>query len=214
MAAGPVGRNAEASGTASLKNVAAVYSYSKTRGLFAGVSLEGSVIVERFDANKKMYGYKVKARDLLNGTVPPPPAASELYRALEIKTTMGSTTRESRFDESRSSLSTTDSRPTSFSRAAIHNMAKGGMGSGMVSHGSDYDPQWTPPPETNEQSLVLSRTEVPKARALFNFRGEQEGDLVFHKGDIITIIKKSDTQNDWWTGKLNDREGIVSVNFI
>ena len=56
IAAGPVGRNAEASGNASLRSVAAVFSYSKTKGLFAGVSLEGSVIVERRDANAKFYG--------------------------------------------------------------------------------------------------------------------------------------------------------------
>lgn len=36
MAAGPIGRNAEASGAATLKHIAAIYSYSKTRGLFAG----------------------------------------------------------------------------------------------------------------------------------------------------------------------------------
>ncbi|KAG2191545.1 hypothetical protein INT47_004668 [Mucor saturninus] len=212
VAAGPVGRNAEASGTASLKSVAAVYSYSKTRGLFAGVSLEGSVIFERFDANKKMYGCKVKARDLLNGSIPPPPAASELYRALEVKTTMTGARDFNRFDESRSSFSTTDSQPRSFSRAAIHSMAKGGGSSALMSHGSDYDPPW--PSESTESSLVLSRTEVPRARALFNFTGEQEGDLVFHKGDIITITKKTDTQNDWWTGKLNDREGIFPANFV
>lgn len=40
IAAGPVGRNAEAAGAASLKGVAGVFSYSKTKGLFAGVSLE------------------------------------------------------------------------------------------------------------------------------------------------------------------------------
>ena len=48
LAVGPLGRNAEGSGTLSSKGkVAAMYSYSKTKGLFGGVSLEGSVIVER-----------------------------------------------------------------------------------------------------------------------------------------------------------------------
>lgn len=41
VAAGPIGRNAEAAGSASFKHVAPIYSYSKTRGLFAGISLEG-----------------------------------------------------------------------------------------------------------------------------------------------------------------------------
>jgi hypothetical protein len=43
VAAGPIGRNAEAAGSASFKHIAPIYSYSKTRGLFAGVSLEGNV---------------------------------------------------------------------------------------------------------------------------------------------------------------------------
>lgn len=173
-----------------------------------------------------MYGGKVKSRDLLNGTIPPPPAAEELYRALEIKTSSGTRTTNYRFDhddtgngarttnyrfdrDETSSHSTTDSQPMSFNRAAVRSMAKGSPV--IMRGGSDYDPQLTPPPEINERSLVLNRQEQLKARALFNFTGEQEGDLVFHKGDIISIIKKTDTQNDWWTGKLNNRQGIVSV---
>ena len=44
VAAGPLGRNAEASASASMGGVAAVFSYSKTKGLFAGISVEGSVL--------------------------------------------------------------------------------------------------------------------------------------------------------------------------
>ncbi|KAI8090819.1 hypothetical protein BDF21DRAFT_412267 [Thamnidium elegans] len=85
IAAGPIGRNAEASGSATLKHISAVYSYSKTRGLFAGVSLEGSVICTRNDANEKMYGERYTAKQLLNGTVPAPSEADSLYRALNAK---------------------------------------------------------------------------------------------------------------------------------
>ena len=82
LAAGPVGRNAEAAGAASLKGVAGVFSYSKTKGLFAGVSLEGSAIIERRDANEKLYGQRYTAAQLLSGSVPPPPAASSLMSVL------------------------------------------------------------------------------------------------------------------------------------
>lgn len=68
-----------------MKHVAAIYSYSKTRGLFAGVSLEGSVICTRSDANEKLYGERYTAKQLLNGTVPPPLEADALYRALNSK---------------------------------------------------------------------------------------------------------------------------------
>lgn len=82
IAAGPVGRNAEAAGAASLKSVSGVFAYSKTKGLFAGVSLEGSVLIERRDANEKMYNRRVTARSCLEGGVPVPPQAEPLMRVL------------------------------------------------------------------------------------------------------------------------------------
>jgi hypothetical protein len=89
LAAGPVGRNAEAAGAASLKGVAGVFSYSKTKGLFAGVSLEGSAIVERRDANEKLYGQRFTARQLMEGSVRPPPAAASLMAVLNSRVFAG-----------------------------------------------------------------------------------------------------------------------------
>lgn len=89
IAAGPVGRNAEAAGAASLKGVAGVFAYSKTKGLFAGVSLEGSVLIERRDANEKLYGRRITARQLLEGNVPVPPAADPLMRVLNSRVFAG-----------------------------------------------------------------------------------------------------------------------------
>jgi lipid-binding SYLF domain-containing protein len=82
IAAGPIGRNAEAAGAASMKGVAGIFSYSKTKGLFAGVSLEGSAIIERRDANEKLYGQRFTAAQLLTGAVRPPPAAQPLMTVL------------------------------------------------------------------------------------------------------------------------------------
>jgi len=67
------------------------YSYSKTRGLFGGVSLEGSVIVERQDANFQAYESPVTARLLLGGTVDPPQWALPLIKTLEACTGMPGT---------------------------------------------------------------------------------------------------------------------------
>lgn len=89
IAAGPVGRNAEAAGAASLKGVAGVFSYSKTKGLFAGVSLEGSVLIERRDANEKLYNTRITARQLLEGGVRPPQAAEPLMRVLNSRVFSG-----------------------------------------------------------------------------------------------------------------------------
>lgn len=84
-----MGRNAEAAGAASLRGVAGVFSYSKTKGLFAGVSLEGSVLIERRDANEKLYNTRITARQLLEGGVRPPPAAEPLMRVLNSKVFSG-----------------------------------------------------------------------------------------------------------------------------
>ena len=63
-AAGPVGRNASASTDATMH--AQILSYSRSRGVFAGLELKGSVIKEDEDANKDVYGKAVPARELLD----------------------------------------------------------------------------------------------------------------------------------------------------
>jgi lipid-binding SYLF domain-containing protein len=80
-AAGPVGRDATASTDVALN--AEIYTYSRSRGLFAGVSLKGAVVKPDNDANKRIYGRSVGAQYLLmNGSVPPPAAARPLMEAL------------------------------------------------------------------------------------------------------------------------------------
>ncbi|RPD71753.1 DUF500-domain-containing protein [Lentinus tigrinus ALCF2SS1-7] len=89
VAIGPLGRNGEASGALNASGtVAAMYSYSKTRGLFGGVSIEGSVIVERQDANAQAYHSDVTVKQLLSGAIPPPEWASPLIKTLESCTGM------------------------------------------------------------------------------------------------------------------------------
>lgn len=78
VAAGPVGRAAEADVTPR----AAIYTYSKSKGLFVGASLEGAVIGTRKGANEKYYGHPVMAADILRGRVPAPAGAAPLRTAL------------------------------------------------------------------------------------------------------------------------------------
>jgi lipid-binding SYLF domain-containing protein len=80
-AAGPKGRNAEAATDVTMR--AEVLSYSRARGLFAGVSLEGSTVRPDNGANEKMYGKKVEAIDVVRkGAVAVPPSAQELIAVL------------------------------------------------------------------------------------------------------------------------------------
>ena len=85
IAAGPVGRDASADTDATLR--AQILSYSRARGLFAGVSLEGSTIRPDNGDNRRVYGEKVSARDIvLSKTVAVPPAAEPLISTLDAKT--------------------------------------------------------------------------------------------------------------------------------
>jgi SH3 domain-containing YSC84-like protein 1 len=85
VAAGPVGRDSSAETDASLR--AEILSYSRARGLFAGVSLEGSTIRPDNGDNRRLYGRKIPASDIvLSRRVAVPPAASQLISTLDAKT--------------------------------------------------------------------------------------------------------------------------------
>uniref|UniRef100_V5ER89 SH3 domain-containing protein n=1 Tax=Kalmanozyma brasiliensis (strain GHG001) TaxID=1365824 RepID=V5ER89_KALBG len=85
VAVGPLGRSAEASGSVNTKGrVAAMFSYSKSKGLYGGISVEGTVLVNREDANVKAYGqYAKNPKQILSGAVDRPPWASGLVQTIE-----------------------------------------------------------------------------------------------------------------------------------
>jgi len=81
-AAGPVGRTASAATDVTLR--AEILSYSRARGLFAGVSLEGSTLRPDNGANKNLYGKDVKAADIVfKKAVPVPDSAKDLLATLQ-----------------------------------------------------------------------------------------------------------------------------------
>src|SRR5690242_428442 len=83
-AAGPKGRDAQAATDVTMR--AEVLSYSRARGLFAGVSLEGSTVRPDNDANERIYHKKLEAEDIVfKGAVAVPPAAQELIAYLNKK---------------------------------------------------------------------------------------------------------------------------------
>ena len=80
-AAGPKGRDAEADTDATMR--AEILTYSRARGLFAGISLEGSTVRPDNDANERVYGRKIAAKDIvLHGAAPIPTAARMLTATL------------------------------------------------------------------------------------------------------------------------------------
>jgi hypothetical protein len=276
IAAGPVGRNAEAAGAASLKGVAGIFSYSKTKGLFAGVSLEGSGIIERRDANEKLYGRRWTAKELLSGAVPPPSAAEPLLRVLNSRAFSGvggaaNVGNDSAmyndipvYDDSHDNVVWQGRRGSALGEG-VRRDRTGSMGT------ADNDYQYRDRPqrsstwqddvydrqpqsagsvnrsstranpnetfdrlETRDRASTFgddysysdrskpSRPTAPKpvfgakkqglgadqAIAKFTFDADQAGDLGFKKGEVITILKRTDNETDWWTGRVGDREGI------
>jgi lipid-binding SYLF domain-containing protein len=83
-AAGPKGRDAAASTDVTMR--AEVLTYSRARGLFAGISLEGSTVRPDNDANERVYHKKVEAQSIVfKGAVAVPPAAQKMVGYLNQK---------------------------------------------------------------------------------------------------------------------------------
>ncbi|QUV79136.1 lipid-binding SYLF domain-containing protein [Chloracidobacterium thermophilum] len=80
VAAGPVGRDLKA-GT-DIQMQAEILSYSRSQGVFAGLSLEGATLQVDDEANKAIYGRTVASREVVEGTLPRPKEAARLYAAL------------------------------------------------------------------------------------------------------------------------------------
>ncbi|GIZ40231.1 hypothetical protein CKM354_000358100 [Cercospora kikuchii] len=267
IAAGPVGRNAEAAGAASLKSVSGIFAYSKTKGLFAGVSLEGSVLIERRDANEKMYGRKLTARELLGGNVPVPPQAEPLTRVLNSRVFagVGGTFRDDAmyndvpvYDDSHEDVvwqgrtgdgynagiptqrtgdfrqnnefggpnraSTWSDQQTSYGRANP-NETFDTMGSrsrsSTIGDQSEYVYSDRKGPAPGRPSAPkpafgskLASASPGQAIAKFTFEADQPGDLGFKKGDVIDIVKRTENEADWWTGRIGNREGIFPSNYV
>lgn len=122
IAAGPLGRNME--GDISVRSPAAIYTYSKTKGLFAGISIEGSYLVERKDANKKFYCEDIRASEILSGMIEPPKGCEELYDILAQHKTM--------YEDFLEAKAKRDAVKSSFGRVQSMRQSSRSTGSGSV----------------------------------------------------------------------------------
>lgn len=237
------------------------------------MSLEGSVLIERRDANEKMYNRKVTARECLSGSVPVPPQAEPLMRVLNTRVFAGV---GGSFQDDGASMYNDvpvyddahddvvwEGRKGSAYGEGISSPSRTGTGFGSGFGQSNNDEYSSPsrantwqdnrtnstfdrleanrqqPSVTGDQSNYVysdkkapapGRPAAPKpafganktgggagpgqAIAKFTFDADQPGDLGFKKGDIITIVKRTESENDWWTGRIGGREGIFPSNYV
>jgi lipid-binding SYLF domain-containing protein len=80
VAAGPVGRSGSAETDAAFR--AKILSYSRSRGVFAGIALTGATLRQDLDENKSLYGKPVTNKQIVDGAVMPPAAATDLLALL------------------------------------------------------------------------------------------------------------------------------------
>lgn len=185
-----------------------------------GVSIEGSVIVERKDANEKFYRRKVSAKDILSGQVPPPMEADELYAALMHRL------EEDEAQEAKKPAPALKPKPNRMSTMGAGASAAAATWKPLQPvHQANQSASQSPPTysenSANQDESAALRRPLPRvptqtepadqetATALFDYQGTQEGDLSFSAGDLVVVTRRTLSQNDWWTGSCNGATGLV-----
>uniref|UniRef100_A0AC11ALB0 SH3 and SYLF domain containing 1 n=1 Tax=Ovis aries TaxID=9940 RepID=A0AC11ALB0_SHEEP len=211
VAVGPLGRNLE--GNVSLRSSAAVFTYCKSRGLFAGISLEGSCLIERKETNRKFYCQDIRAYDILFGDITRPAQAEDLYEILDSFTEKYESEgqRLNARRAAREQKKASAKLPPKPSSRPQQSPAQAQLSSGSQSSRNEYNLY----PELSSYRERVGKSNQPmEVTALYSFEGQQPGDLNFQAGDRITVISKTDSHFDWWEGKLRGQTGIFPANYV
>lgn len=207
VAIGPLGRNLE--GDVAIRSSAAVYTYCKSRGLFAGISLEGTGLIERKETNRKFYCQEdIRAYEVLFGEIPRPALAEELYEILDSFT--------EKYEIEEQSINR---------RKIVREQRKKEVvvksSNRLRSHQTGNGTEAARPTQRSYPDLSSynmnergSRGDYMTATAIYPFEGLQPGDLSFQVGDKITVTTKTDSQYDWWEGRLKGELGIFPANYV
>ncbi|XP_077581059.1 SH3 domain-containing YSC84-like protein 1 [Stigmatopora nigra] len=210
VAVGPVGRNVEADVT--LRKMAAVYTYCKSRGLFAGLSLEGSYLIERKETNRKYYSRELRASGILNGDVEPPQECDTLYNMLNAYTEGHDTEFSSKPVSTKASRP--PARPPAPAPKRAANTHENSRDLGAIGKRTLYPSISVYKSETSRDAPANRASETLVVTAVHPFEGQQPGDLSFQPGARITIITKTESQYDWWEGELNGKRGMFPANYV
>ncbi|CAK7296616.1 SH3 domain-containing YSC84-like protein 1 [Vulpes lagopus] len=212
VAVGPLGRNLE--GNVALRSPAAVFTYCKSRGLFAGISLEGSCLIERKETNRKFYCQDIRAYDILFGEVPRPAQAEDLYEILDSFTEKY----ENEGQRINARRAAREQRKAAAKELPPKLLSRPQPSPAQVPPNSDSQGDRNKyklyPELSSYQERVGNLSQPIEVTALYSFEGQQPGDLKFQAGDRITVLSKTDSHFDWWEGKLRGQTGIFPANYV
>ncbi|NXP72717.1 SH3Y1 protein, partial [Ramphastos sulfuratus] len=217
VAIGPLGRNLE--GDVALRSSAAVYTYCKSRGLFAGVSLEGTCLIERKETNRKFYGQDIRASAILLGDVPFPAQAEDLYETLASFTEVY----ENEEQKNNPGKAVRDQRRVCvplFLHKLFLFLVRGdsiflrGLYAQLSYFGVFVTAFYCDLRIFYLRTYCNSWSNPVEVTALYSFEGQQPGDLTFKAGDKITVTTKTDSQFDWWEGRIGGQTGIFPANYV
>lgn len=255
IAAGPLGRNIEAD--VAVRSTAAIYTYSKTRGIFAGISVEGSALIERKDANKKFYGREIRAVEILRGDVDPPEECACLYEVLENhrKQAEKQLIKIAKKQAQKAASGDFDFKHKFGSfKDAIQSKRKPSVKSPHKDWDSSSDEAEAPTPSKHAVTKRVTKTTRTvtkhttsslsahhtvfssskprsissasnasvgstdswelKVTATHPFTAQLPCDLSFKAGDVIEVLTRTDTQEDWWEGRIGGHVGIFPANYV
>uniref|UniRef100_A0A8C4Q289 Regulator of chromosome condensation 1 n=1 Tax=Eptatretus burgeri TaxID=7764 RepID=A0A8C4Q289_EPTBU len=224
---GPLGRAVEAD--VAMRRTAAMFTYCRSRGLFAGISLEGAYLFQRKDANQKFYCGTVRVNDILAGTVEPPAVAQELYEQLskygcladkhdKRKTEWRRTSNERRRTSNVRRRTSNERRRSSDERTRPQSMMLGSSPAVHCKHSRSAE-RWDLA-DSGSLSGSSSRSNeslcsmYPKAVALRSFTGRRNCELSFKSGDTIIVLTQTSKTFDWWEGRIGEHVGLFPANYI
>ncbi|XP_071120339.1 SH3 domain-containing YSC84-like protein 1 [Mytilus edulis] len=239
IAAGPLGRNIEAD--VAVRSPAAIYTYSKTKGLFAGISIEGSALIERKDANKKFYGQEIRAYQILSGEVDPPTECLPLYQVLErhrekakhemilaakrkankVTQSVGEKFQDriSSFSfKSKEEKSQKDKIPPQHSVRRSQTVSeKSYKKDGKKVTTKTVTKSFSASSKTKHGSSnirIKMEGMASTATALHSFQGQLPCDLSFKAGDVIQVLTQTTSDSDWWEGECHGNIGLFPSNYV
>uniref|UniRef100_A0A8C3RKU2 SH3 domain-containing YSC84-like protein 1 n=1 Tax=Chelydra serpentina TaxID=8475 RepID=A0A8C3RKU2_CHESE len=209
VAIGPLGRNLE--GDVAVRSSAAVYTYCKSRGLFAGVSLEGTCLIERKETNRKFYGQDIRASAILFGDVPRLTQSEDLHEILDSFTEQY----ENEEQKNNARKAAREQRKASDPPVKPSSRPQSRKPAVCAAPAAVKNPHKLYPELPNYHATEGNSWSKPmEVTALYSFEGQQPGDLNFKTGDKIIVKTKTNSQFDWWEGSIQGQTGIFPANYV